>query len=452
MLKQTILTVTEVTKQIKAIIESDVRMQNCWIRGEISNYKRHSRGHMYFTIKDEGSRLQAVMFAGNNRYLGFEPENGMKVIVNGEISVYEPYGSYQMYVREMQPDGIGNLYLAYEKLKEQLQREGLFAEERKKPLPTYPKQIAIITSPTGAAVKDMVSTIKRRYPIAHITLLPVLVQGEHAPSSIHYAINQANIINQFDIILLGRGGGSIEELWAFNDEGVARAIAASTIPIISAVGHETDYTISDFVADLRAPTPTGAAELAVPDIQDIMRQVKQNQLRLKRIVSENIQKQKKQLERYQRSYAFRYPVKLVEQKEQELDHLLERKKRVFDSILAQRLQKIQHLHKDLLRQHPADKINQTKEKVELLEKRLLNKMNEQYKIKQSSFLSLIAQLKLINPLQIMERGYSVVYSKENDIVKKVEQVHVGDNLNLKVTDGQIYCQVMKVEKSSKEEK
>ncbi len=225
MASQTIFTVSELTRYIKGLYEGDPLLQHVWIRGEISNFNHHSRGHMYFTIKDAKSRIQSVMFASQNRYLAFKPENGMNVLVRGEVNVYEPYGQYQFYAQEMQPDGIGSLYLAYEKLKGLLEQEGLFSEERKKPIPRFPQSIAVITSPTGAAVRDMMSTLKRRYPIAERTLLPVLVQGEEASRSIAKAITQANLAAKFDVILLGRGGGSIEELWPFNAEEVARAIA-----------------------------------------------------------------------------------------------------------------------------------------------------------------------------------------------------------------------------------
>ncbi|TXK90204.1 exodeoxyribonuclease VII large subunit, partial [Parageobacillus sp. SY1] len=254
------VTVGALTKYIKRKFEVDPHLRDLWIKGEISNFKYHSRGHMYFTLKDEQARIQAVMFAGYNQYLSFRPEDGMKVLVRGEISVYEPSGNYQIYVKEMQPEGIGNLYLAYEQLKKRLEAEGLFSPEHKKPIPAFPRYIGVVTSPTGAAIRDIMTTIRRRYPIATVILFPTLVQGEQAAESIVRSIEKANELGYIDVLIVGRGGGSIEELWAFNEEIVARAIFASEVPIISAVGHETDFTIADFVADLRAPTPTGAAE------------------------------------------------------------------------------------------------------------------------------------------------------------------------------------------------
>ncbi|WP_413379815.1 exodeoxyribonuclease VII large subunit [Alkalihalobacillus sp. 1P02AB] len=442
MLKQNVLTVTEVTRYIKSLMEEDFQLQNCWLRGEISNFKRHSRGHMYFTIKDENTRMQAVMFAGNNRFLDFNPENGMKVIVQGEINVYEPYGAYQMYVREMQPDGIGSLYLAYEQLKADLEKEGLFSQERKKALPQFPKNIAIITSPTGAAIKDMASTLKRRYPIAHLALFPVLVQGEQAPASIINAIEQANLIGQFDVLLLGRGGGSIEELWAFNDEYVARAIADSSIPIISAVGHETDFTISDFVADLRAPTPTGAAEMAVPDLKDLFIHIHQYKQRLMRQMNERVQLERRQLDRHNRSYAFRYPAQLIRQKEQELDGLMERQKRAMVQLVSGKKNTLNQLHKEVTRSHPKARIEQTTNQLKSLDDRLKAKTHETIRSKQQGFQSLITQLKLVSPLQIMERGYSLVYNKDNQMIKKTTQVTKGEHLSIQVTDGLVHCHVV----------
>lgn len=255
------LTVTALTKYMKRKLDMDPHLRDVWLKGEISNFKLHSRGHMYLTIKDDQARINAVMFAGNNRFLKFKPENGMKVLVRGEVSVFEATGQYQLYIQQMEPDGLGSLYLAFEQLKERLRTKGYFDEQYKKKIPTIPHHIGVITSPTGAAVRDIITTIKRRYPVAQVTVLPVLVQGVNAASSITKAIYKANDMGEFDVIILGRGGGSIEELWSFNEESVAEAIFHSKIPIISAVGHETDVTISDYVADLRAPTPTGAVSL-----------------------------------------------------------------------------------------------------------------------------------------------------------------------------------------------
>lgn len=253
------LSVSVWTKYIKRKFDADPHLQQAYIKGEISNFKQHSSGHMYFTLKDEKARLLAVMFSAHNGSLKFMPENGMKVLVRGDISVYEQSGQYQLYVKAMTPDGVGDLYTAYEQLKKKLEKAGLFAPLHKKTLPSYPKSVGVITSPTGAALRDILTTIKRRYPIAKVIIYPALVQGANAAPTIAKAISTANERNEVDVLIIGRGGGSIEELWAFNEEIVANSIYDSDIPIISAVGHETDFTIADFVADLRAPTPTAAA-------------------------------------------------------------------------------------------------------------------------------------------------------------------------------------------------
>jgi exodeoxyribonuclease VII large subunit len=437
-----IVSVSQLTRYIKGLMEHDHLLTDVWIRGEISNFKLHSRGHMYFTVKDEQSRIQGVMFAGHNRYLAFKPENGMKVLIRGEINVYEPYGQYQLYAKEMQPDGIGSLFLAYEKLKKNLEVEGLFQEERKKPIPRFPKKIAIVTSPTGAAIRDMLATVKRRYPLVQITLLPVLVQGEDAPASIVHAINQANAINQFDTLIVGRGGGSIEELWAFNDEAVARSIAQSTVPVISAVGHETDFTISDFVADLRAPTPTGAAELAVPDIGELLQTKQALHNRLIRQMKQQVNDYHLQLTRLNRSYAFRYPGQLIRQKEQELDAQLERLRRSADRLVTDKVKKHQQLAKDLKRLHPKQQLNQAKETLNDKKLRLKREVMQQLSTKEQRFKHVLSELNLVSPLRIMERGYSLTYQEgSKELVKSTKQVEVGSNVEVRVTDGIIFCQV-----------
>ncbi len=267
------ITVTEVNKYIKEVINDDLLLKKVYLKGEISNFKAHSRGHFYFTLKDENSRINAVMFSFNNRNMKFTPYDGMKVLVTGKIDVYEASGAYQIYVEEMLEDGIGALYVAFEQLKEKLAKEGLFDKSKKKKIRRIPKRIGIVTSPTGAAIKDILTTIKRRYPVCETILFPALVQGENAAGDIANKIKLANNLKdklELDTLIVGRGGGSLEDLWPFNEEVVARAIYDSDIPVISAVGHEIDITISDYVADLRAPTPTAAAELAVPDINTII--------------------------------------------------------------------------------------------------------------------------------------------------------------------------------------
>ena len=279
--------ISDLNNYVKSLIDSEPFLQKVYLKGEISNFKNHTRGHLYFTLKDDASRLSAVMFQGYAYSLKFTPEDGMNVLVEGRISCYPAQGTYQIYVEKMEQDGIGNLYIEFEKLKEKLQKEGLFDENHKVPIPKFPKRIGVVTASTGAAIKDILSTIKRRYPLCETILFPSLVQGKSAAPDIVKQIKKAEEFN-LDVLIVGRGGGSIEDLWAFNEEIVARAIYESNIPIISAVGHEIDYTIADFVADLRAPTPTGAAEMAVPTLLEIKNIINQYVIRLNKSIKNNV--------------------------------------------------------------------------------------------------------------------------------------------------------------------
>jgi exodeoxyribonuclease VII large subunit len=442
------LTITGLTRYIKRKFELDEQLVDVWLRGEISNFKQHSRGHMYLTLKDENSRIQSVMFAGNNRALGFIPENGMKVLVRGEVSVYEPYGQYQLYIKEMQPDGIGNLYLAFEELKKRLEEEGLFSSQYKKVLPKFAQEIGVITSPTGAAVRDIFTTIKRRFPIARITIYPALVQGEAAADSIVQAVNRANERAQCDVLIVGRGGGSIEDLWPFNEERVARSIFKSAIPIISAVGHETDFTIADFAADVRAPTPTGAAELAVPHTEEIMDRLVQRKARLSRAINEKVTSHRERLTAIQKSYAFRYPMQLIRQREQELDGLLDRLVRENKRMILTKEEKWEQLHKRLERNHPSAQIKEVNADRLQIEKRLHREMARVLKEKQMAFQQAIANLNALSPLKIMDRGYSLAV-KENQLIKTIEDVQPGDSIQVRLKDGQLDCQVWGIEEGEK---
>lgn len=435
------LTVNALTKYIKRKFDADPHLQDVLVKGEISNFKRHSSGHMYFTLKDEKARILAVMFSSQSRSMKFNPENGMKIIVKGDISVYEPSGQYQIYIKEMRPDGIGELFLAYEQLKKKLEAEGLFSPAHKQRIPAFPNTVGVITSPTGAAIRDVLTTIKRRYPIARIIVLPALVQGENAPASIVRAIEKANTINDMDVLIVGRGGGSIEELWAFNEEVVARAIYSSAIPIISAVGHETDFTIADFVADLRAPTPTGAAELAVPHIDELLERVLQRQTRLLRAMKEKFRFEKERLARMQRSYAFRYPMRLYEQKLEQVDKLSEQLVRNTKRLSMLKREQLQTVHQRLQRNHPKQLLTESEEKFLRSQKELLRSMKQIFIKKQTEFSHIIATLEALSPLKIMERGYSLVYSDENKIVKSIHQVKKNQPVEIKLTDGSVVCKV-----------
>lgn len=438
------VTVTALTKYIKRKFDVDPHLTDIWVKGEISNFNLHSRGHMYFTLKDDKARIQAVMFAGANKSLKFKPENGMKVLLRGEISVYEQSGGYQIYVKEMQPDGIGSLYLAYEELKRNLQKEGLFDPKHKKSIPKFPSQIGVITSPTGAAIRDIISTINRRYPQAKVILIPALVQGVQAGTSIVNAINKANHLGQVDVLIVGRGGGSIEELWAFNEEIVARAIFSSAIPIISAVGHETDFTIADFVADLRAPTPTGAAELAVPHFSELLDRLLDRKNRLKRSMQEKLTSKKDRLNQFQTSYAFRYPKQLYLQKEQQLDLLVERLHKEGKRSIIHKKDSFTYLQNRLANVHPKDQVKRSKDQHSTLTKKLNREMSSVLSYKHSQFNEMIAKLNALSPLRVMDRGYSLVYH-EDKLIKSVKQIEAGHRLKVELKDGQLNCQVEGIE-------
>lgn len=439
------LSVTALTKYIKRKFDADPHLQDVMVKGEISNFKQHSSGHMYFTLKDERARMLAVMFTSYNRSMKFSPENGMKVLLTGDVTVYEQGGQYQIYVKSMQPDGIGDLYLAYEQLKERLEKEGLFSIEYKKPLPKYPATIGVITSPTGAAIRDIITTIKRRYPIAKIIILPAVVQGDNAPSSIVKAIEKANTMNEIDCLIVGRGGGSIEELWAFNEEKVARAIFSSTIPIISAVGHETDFTIADFVADLRAPTPTGAAELAVPHIDDLLERILVGQTRMMRVMKEKINFQRERLNRMERSYAFRYPRRMYEQKVEQVDKMTEQLDRGARKLFLIKREAYTGLNKRIERVHPKDLLQSSIQQHEKIKKELNRAMTRIYAAKEKDFQQMISTLEALSPLKIMDRGYSLVYDNKGELVKTVKGFSKEERIKVQMSDGSLLCEVVEIE-------
>lgn len=439
------LTVTALTKYIKRKLDMDKHLRTVWLKGEISNFKHHNRGHMYMTIKDKQTRIQAIMFAGNNRFLKFMPENGMQVLIKGEVSVFEAAGQYQLYIKAMEPDGIGALYVQFEQLKKKLQEKGYFSDHYKKPIPSFPKHIGVITSPTGAAVRDIITTIKRRYPIAEITIIPVLVQGPTAAQTVVNGIKLANEKEIFDVLIVGRGGGSIEELWCFNEEIVVDAIYHSKLPIISAVGHETDTTLSDFVADLRAPTPTGAAELAVPSYQQLMEKITALRNMIQGTIQQKLNHHQKMLKRLEESYAFRYPEQLIRQKEQELDKEVDRLRRQTQNIYRQKQEMLHFLNRRLNTQFPKKKLDHA-----LLEfSRIMNRKSESMKSyieQKSNQLALnIEKLVLLNPLKTLERGFSITYTPQQEILKTSEQIEENEQITVRITDATLHCKVLNKE-------
>lgn len=447
-MKDRYLTVTALTKYLKRKMELDPHLQEVWLKGEISNFNHHSRGHMYLTLKDDQSRIQAVMFAGSNRFLPFTPENGMNVIVKGEVSVFERYGQYQLYIDEMQPDGIGALYLAYEQLKEKYKKAGYFDQARKKAIPKYPTHIALITSPTGAAVRDMITTIKRRYPIVQLTVIPAIVQGESAPSSIQNAIISANKQDLFDTLIVGRGGGSIEDLWGYNDEKVIEAIFQSHIPVISGIGHETDTTISDYVADLRAPTPTGAAELAVPSLLELRDNLRHLSRSMTRLTQLNVMKKIESLQTLTKSYAFHIPKQLINEKEQQVDRLTDMMHHHLQRLVTEKQVGLTHQFTRLQNRHPKTKLQNMDEKLAAAKKSLSQNMEHKIERNRANFITAMDKLMLVNPLEIMRRGYAIPYDAEGHVIHTTANVSVNDQLIVRMADGSVHCQIQEVRRDT----
>lgn len=445
-MKNKYLTVKALTNYIKRKIDTDPHLTNIFIKGEISNFNHHRRGHMYFTLKDDHARISALMFAGYNRKLAFTPENGMSVFIKGEVSVYESFGQYQLYVHEMSPDGIGALYLAFEQLKEKLNKEGLFDDRHKRSLPKYPKRIGVVTSDTGAAIQDILTTFKKRYPVADITLFPASVQGELAANSIVDAIKKANQFEtEIDVLIVGRGGGSIEDLQAFNDERVARAIFSSKIPVISAIGHETDITISDFVSDLRAPTPTGAVMLCVPSTEELINRITHYKQVLLNQTKTLIQTKKKQLDQNMKSYAFRYPEQLIKQKEQELDLQIEALERNSKQLLEKKIQEQKHLFTRLKTQNPEDSMITLSKNFDKLQSQLKTVMKTVIMAYQRELNTSIDKLNLLSPLHTIQRGFALPFKKDGTLIKNHKQVKKDDQITVEIQDAYINCTIKDVE-------
>ena len=397
---QNVLSITQLNEYIRGRMDSDPLLAQVAVRGEISNYKLYPSGHHYFTLKDEGSALKCVMFKGNAMRLRFRPENGMKIIAMGKVSVYPRDGAYQLYCTAMTMDGVGDLYAAFEQLKKKLAAQGLFDPAHKKPLPRYPGTIGIITSSAGAAVHDMLRILRKRYPLSRVRLLPVRVQGAEAPGEIAAAIGYANHYHLADLLIVGRGGGSIEDLWAFNDEQVAYAIYHSEIPVISAVGHEPDVTISDYVADLRAATPSNAAELAVPD-QDALRQ--------------------------------------------SLDAMANAMASSLNRQVKAARQHLMVLSASKALQSPTGYLEQRNQSVELLKNRLVAAQNQNITRAKQRYIAQISKLEAMSPLKVLTRGYSMVQTERGEVVRSVSQVSLGERIRVRLSDGTLSATVMKKE-------
>lgn len=398
-MKKEILTVSvsQLNNYIKRVLDANSYLSDIKVTGELSNFKLHSSGHIYASLKDESGVIKLVMFRSAAQYLKFRPEDGMKVIVRGRISVYEQGGTYQIYAESLEPDGEGSLYAAFEKLKAKLEALGMFDERLKKPLPRYPKKIGVVTAQGGAALQDILNITKRRYPLAEIVLYPVSVQGMSASGEIAHAIDYLNAHNACDVIIAGRGGGSIEDLWAFNEEIVANAIFNSKIPVVSAVGHETDFTIADFVADLRAPTPSAAAELVCPDIFELREYLVQTAPRLKLLLKNNLEIKKARLLRLTNSYAFvRFP-DIIASKRQDIDMLISDASAFLNNIVTK---------------------------------------------KRNNLITNAAKLDALSPLKVLSRGYSLATDKDGNIISSVKDAKKEDEFSLKFHDGYTKCRFL----------
>lgn len=412
------ITVSQLTRYIKYKIDNDVNLNEVFLKGEISNFKAHSRGHFYFTLKDESSRINAIMFASSTKKIKFVPTDGMKVLVTGKISVFESNGGYQIYVNDMLEDGVGNLYIAYEQLKKKLEMEGLFDPTKKKAIPKIPSRVGVVTAPTGAAIKDIISTIKRRWPLTEILLFPSLVQGEDAAVDI---VKQIQLSEHFhlDTLIVGRGGGSIEDLWPFNEEIVARAIYECNTPVISAVGHEIDFTIADFVADLRAPTPTGAAEMAVPQYHDVINHLEQLNIRLNSVINHKIKNYRQKLDDIKTRNIFRNPMIIYQSKEMIFDSLIERLKYSTTDLFHIKEKELLAIKNSYLFKNP----------YQMLDK------------KANRYLQIVSKLETLSPLLTLKRGYVIVKSDEK-VIDSVKKVKKDDVLKIEFQDGSLKTKVI----------
>ena len=439
---QQYLTVTALTKYLKRKFDADPYLERVYLTGEISNFRRRPN-HQYFSLKDDGAKISTVMFKGAFDKLRFQPEEGMKVLAVGRISLYEASGNYQMYIEHMEPDGVGALYQAYEQLKKKLAEEGLFSAP-KKILPRFPKRIAVLTSPSGAVIRDIITTAQRRYPIAEIVLFPTVVQGDKAADDVVKNIQRVEADGTFDTMIIGRGGGSIEDLWPFNEERVARAIFAAETPVISSVGHETDTTIADLVADVRASTPTAAAELAVPVLSEEILRIEEKQTRLEQAFMYQIQRKQERFQRAVGSYIFRQPERLYEAQAIKLDQLQQRMNQSLQTQLYDKEKVASQLIHRLEQQLPKARLSAAGQEVTYLTQRLEKAIQLSVEKKEQRFLSALQSLDLLSPLKIMGRGYSFT-TKDEQVVKTIADIEAGDELNVHYQDGQALVKVIATE-------
>lgn len=434
--QETAFTVSQLNRQIQQLLEASLP----WIlvEGEISNLAKPGSGHWYFSLKDDRAQIRCAMFKGKNAAVRFKPRDGDMVRLRARVTFYGPRGDCQLSVESMESAGEGALQQAFERLKNNLQAEGLFAPEHKKPLPTKPERIAIITSPVGAAVRDMIIAFRRRFPLTELTILPSLVQGQDASKNILRQLQRADGSGHFDAIILGRGGGSLEDLWSFNDEPLARAIFAANTPIVSAVGHETDFTIADFVADVRAATPTAAAELLSPDRNQLIRQIEQQEKQLVRRMSRILEQSQQQLDFMTKR--IRHPKERIEQQQTQLNQLKHRLQQSMQRKVLEQQNHTANLAHRLERNSPTRRIDQDRQKLKDIDARLARALSNTLTNKQTAFARIIDKLNLVSPLNTLARGYAIA-SKDEQVIRSVKDVKKGDAISIRVQDGTIACDV-----------
>ena len=431
-----ILSVTLLNEHVRDLLENS--FPNLWVEGEISNLSQPSSGHLYFTLKDAGAQIRAAMFRGNNRLLNFVPKNGQQVVVKARLSLYAPRGDYQLIVEQMEEAGLGALRRAFDQLRLRLQQEGLFEQERKRPLPETVRHLAVITSPTGAAIRDIISVLERRFPGLPVTVIPVPVQGTEAAPAIVRAIALVNREAEFDAILLARGGGSLEDLWAFNEEIVARAIAVSRLPVVSGVGHETDFTIADFVADVRAPTPSAAAELLSPDGEELLATLGGFEVLLTRALRTHLSRLKQQLSHLRAR--LRHPGQRLQDLSQKLDELELRLQRAHAQRLRQHQQHFQYLVSHLRSRHPGERIPAMNAQLAGLQLRLQRALRQQLLTQRQHLSHLAERTQLASPLAILARGYAII-ENENGVIRDSRQARIGETITARVAHGQLIATI-----------
>ncbi len=438
------VTVSALTKYIKYKFDKDPHLGRVYLTGEISNFRLRPT-HQYFSLKDENAIISATMFQSAFKKIQFRPEEGMKVLVIGKVSVFEKSGQYQINIEHMEPDGVGALYLAYEQLKKKLEAEGLFSLP-KKPIPQFPKKIAILTSESGAVIQDIQTTVARRFPIVQLVLYPTVVQGVHAVNSILKNLDSVEQEN-YDVVIIGRGGGSIEDLWAFNEEPVVRRVAELSIPVISSVGHETDTTLIDFVSDMRAATPTAAAEIATPVLMEIHQQLRNLQTRLEQALSRQLQIKRERMQALANASIFQNPERIYQVYQQRVDQLEMRLQQIMQqSVQHKRQQLVKHQHR-LELDSPSRRVQTEKQALQYLAKRLEQAQGQLMKDKKQQFQRVIQQLDLLSPLKIMNRGYGILQQEET-IIKSVDQLEVNQELTIQLVDGTVRSKVTSVEKGN----